>query len=186
MDLSFLSNNVFTDRITQGITDIAPRIPEAIFVFLIGFVIIKIISWISGGLLRLVKMPRGLHGIIHSLVNTLLWLFLIISILQVLGLTGLALIFSGSIAALGLALGAGASSLASDILAGIFLAQDRDFSIGDLVRLGDGPTEGIVESMDMRRTRVRDKEDKLHIIPNSVIERKEWVILTKRKDLSKS
>ncbi len=183
MDLSFLSNNSFTDRITQGITDIAPRIPEAVFALLLGFVIIRVLSWIADLALGLVRFPRGLHGILHSLIDVLLWVFLIVSILQVLGLTGLALIFSGSVAALGLALGAGASSLAADILAGVFLAQDRDFSIGDLVRCGDSPTEGIVESMDMRRTRVRDKDGKLHIIPNSVIERKEWIIITKRKDL---
>ncbi len=186
MDLTSLSNNVLTDRITEGITNVAPRIPEAVFAFLFGFVVIRIISWIADLALRLVRFPRGLHGIIHSLIDVLLWIFLIISVLQVLGLTGLALIFSGSIAALGLALGAGASGLASDVLAGVFLAQDRDFTMGDLVRLGEGPTEGIIESMDMRRTRVRDKDGKLHVIPNSVIERKEWVIVTERKNLPKS
>ena len=185
MDLTAFYNTAFMEKITDGINNILPQIPAAIVFFLIGFVIIRILSWVAEAILGLFRFPKGLKGIVHSLVDALLWLFLIISILQVLGLTGLALVFSGSIAALGLALGAGASSLAADILAGVFLSQDKDFDIGDQVRLGDGPTEGVIESMDMRRTRVRDKDGKLHVIPNSVIERKEWVVLTERKDLKK-
>jgi small conductance mechanosensitive channel len=83
----------------------------------------------------------------------------------------------------GLALGAGGATLASDILAGIFLAQDKDFNVGDEISAGEKPTEGILESMDMRRIRVRDKDGRLHVIPNSIIERKEWVVLTKKRDL---
>jgi small conductance mechanosensitive channel len=178
-----LTNNTILNHVSDSITNIAPKIPEAIIALLIGFVIIKIVSWIAELFLSLVRLPRGLRSILLSLIDALLWLFLIISLLQVLGLTGLALIFSGSIAALGLAVGVGASGLASDILAGVFLSQDSDFRVGDLVSCGDGPTEGIVESMDMRRTRLRDKDGKLHIIPNSVIERKEWIIITRKKDL---
>ena len=186
MDLSDITNTVFMDKVTDGVSNILPQIPAALVFFLIGFVIIRLLSWAAELVLGLFRFPKGLKGIIHSLIDALLWLFLIISILQVLGLTGLALIFSGSIAAIGLALGAGASGLAADILAGVFLSQDKDFDIGDLVRLGEGPTEGIIESMDMRRTRVRDKDGKLHVLPNSVIERKEWVVIAERKDLPKS
>ena len=131
------------------------------------------------------RLPKGLRGIVLSLIDALLWVFLTISVLQALGLSNLALIFSGSVAALGLALGSGASSLAADVLAGIFLAQDKDFDVGDEIIAGEKPTQGIIENMDMRRTRVRAKDGRLHIIPNSVIERKEWVLIDRRKDLRK-
>ena len=180
-----LFNNAMVEAIKRGADSILPRIPEAIVAFLIGFVIIKVLGWLIEFGLTLVRLPKGLKGILASLASAILWVFLLVSVLQALGLTGLALIFSGSVATLGLALGLGASSLASDVLAGVFLAQDRDFVIGDEVSAGDKPTEGIVESMDMRRTRIRDKKGQLHVIPNSVIERKEWVVLTKKKDLPK-
>jgi small-conductance mechanosensitive channel len=103
--------------------------------------------------------------------------------LHALNLDNLALVFSGGIAAIGLAMGVGGSALASDVLSGVFLAQDKDFNIGDFIRAGDPPVEGVLESMDMRRTRITDKDGKLHVIPNSVIERKEWVVLTRKRDM---
>jgi small-conductance mechanosensitive channel len=123
------------------------------------------------------RLPHGLKGIIFSLVDALLWVFLIIGVLQALGLNNIALAFSGSLAAVGLAFGVGASSLAADIL-----AKDRDFAVGDLVMAGEGPTEGVIESMDMRRIRIRDKSGHLHVIPNSVVERKEWILKERRAE----
>lgn len=183
MALLNLTNISLTDPVVSGANHILPKLPAALVALLFGFVLIRIVSWISQLLLNFIRMPRGLRGIVTSLIDALLGVFLIIAVLQSLGLTSIALVFSGSIAVLGLALASGASTLTADVLAGIFLARDRDFSVGDLVKAGDPPIEGIVESMDMRRTRIRDDKGKLHIIPNSVIERKEWVLLAKRHEL---
>ncbi len=174
----------FTSDITNTIIVSARNLPKTLVLLLFGFVIIRILAWTAEALLSLVRLPKGLRGIITSLIHALMWMFLIILVLQSLGLGNLAFALSGSIAVLGLAIAAGASSLAADILAGVFLAQDKDFSVGDEVSAGEKPTEGIVESMDMRRTRIRDKEGRLHIIPNSMIERKEWIVLNKKKDLA--
>ncbi len=176
-----ISSTALFDQVVASFDRIAPKVPIAVLGVLFGIVLIRIIAWIVQLSLSLVRLPKGLRGIIISLVDALLWVFLTITFLQNLGLSNLALIFSGGVAALGLALGAGASSLAADILAGIFLAQDRDFDIGDQVSAGEKPTVGIVESMDMRRTRIRDKDGHLHVIPNSVIERKEWIIMAQPK-----
>ncbi len=133
-------------------------------------------------LLKFVRLPRGLKAILVSLIRSILWAFLVIATLRGLGLSSFALIFSGALAAVGFALASGASSFAGDILAGIFLAHDRDFNVGDEVRAGEDKTEGTIESMDMRRTRIRAKDGRLHVIPNSVIERKEWVFLNKKSE----
>ncbi len=178
-----LGANSLTDPLIDGFNHIVPKLPGALIALLVGIVIIRVLSWIAQGLIGLIRLPRGLKGILVSLIDGLLWVFLTISVLQALGLNNVALVFSGSVAALGLALGAGASTLAADILAGVFLARDRDFSLGDKVVAGENKTEGIVEAMDMRRTRIRGKDGQLHVIPNSVIERKEWVLIAKKKDL---
>ncbi len=174
----FDSGNIFTTEAVDGINNILPKLPKAILALLFGLVLIRIISWIARALISFVRLPKGLKTILYSLIDGLLWIFLIISVLQTLGLGNLALVFSGAIAATGLALGAGGSSLASDILAGIFLSKDRDFNVGDEVIAGEKPTHGIIESMDMRRTRIRGKDGKLHVIPNSLVERKEWVLVS--------
>ena len=49
--------------------------------------------------------------------------------------------------------------------------------VGDEVIVGETPTSGVIESMDARRTRLRDDNGVLHVIPNSVVERKEWILL---------
>jgi len=171
-----LNNTSLTDPLVNGAEHILPRIPEAIAALLFGWVLIKLVSWSAHFLIGFAHLPRGLKGIIISLIDAALWIFLIIGLLQVLGLNNIALAFSGSIAAVGLAIGLGAQSLVGDILAGVFLAKDRDFSVGDQVKAGDS-TEGIIESMDMRRTRIRDKQGQLHVLPNSVVERKEWILI---------
>ena len=176
-----LNNTSLTDPLVNSASRILPKIPLAIGAFLFGLVVIRLTSWLVQFFIGFVHLPRGLKGIIVSLVDAVLWVFLIIGILQVLGLNNIALAFSGSIVAVGLAIGTGASALASDILAGIFLAKDRDFSIGDHVKAGEG-TEGVIESMDMRRTRIRDNKGQLHVIPNSVVERKEWVLVETRAE----
>lgn len=170
----------FSDPLIEGMNDILPKIPKAIIALVAGYIAIKLFSVLARGILGAFRLPQGLRGILISVIDGLLWVFLIISVLQTLGMGNLVLILSGSLAAVGLAIASGTSSLVADIVAGIFLSKDKDFSVGDEVIAGEKPTEGTIESMDMRRTRIRDKDGQLHVIPNSVVERKEWVVLAKK------
>jgi moderate conductance mechanosensitive channel len=178
--------DIFNDTPIEPATDalqrIIPQIPSALVALLLGILLVRFLSWLAELIIGLIRLPKGLKGIMTSMVEVLLWVFLIITFLSKLGLGNVALAFSGSLAALGLALAAGGASLASDILAGVFLARDKDFNVGDEVIAGEKPTQGVIESMDMRRTRLRAADGQLHVIPNSVIERKEWVLVARKKD----
>ncbi len=172
-----ISNSVL-DQVFSGLNSVLPRIPVALLALLAGIVITRVVAWIVRLVLHYSRLPRGLKGILRSLTNAVLAILLITAVLQVLGFNNIIFLFSGSLAAIGIAMAAGGSTLVSDILAGVFLAQDTDFDVGDEVKAGENQTTGIVESMDMRRTRIRDKDGYLHVIPNSIIERKEWVVIT--------
>ena len=172
-----ISNSV-VDQLLAGLNHILPRIPIALLALLVGIVIIRIIAWIVRFILHLSRLPKGFKGILRSLTSAVLVVLLITAVLQILGFNNIIFLFSGSLAAIGIGMAAGGSTLISDVLAGVFLAQDTDFDVGDEIKAGENQTTGIVESMDMRRTRIRDTDGHLHIIPNSVIERKEWVVLT--------
>jgi small-conductance mechanosensitive channel len=178
-----LSNSTLLDPVAKGINDILPKLPAGLFALVFGLILIRVLSWIARAILGLIRLPAGFRGILSSLIDGLLLIFLIIVVLQALGLANIALVFSGSVALVGLAIATGAGSVTSDVMAGLFLARDRDFNVGDELRAGDGPTEGVVESMDMRRTRLRAKNGQLHVIPNSVIERREWVVVAKKRDM---
>lgn len=168
--------------VSNNINELLPKLPNALVTLLAGFVVIRIISWIAAWLIGYIRMPRGLKGIIISMLDALLAVFLIIVVLQSLGLNNLALIFTAGVAAVGIALGNGSVNMVSDIIAGVYLARDKDFAIGDIVKAGEEHTEGEILSMDMRRTRILDSNGNIHSMPNSVIERKEYVLITKKRD----
>lgn len=171
------------DPLIRGINNALPKIPEVIVSLLLGYILIRLFLKLSRYSLRFTQLPAGLKNVLLSAVHALLWTLLTISMLQLLGFGQLALAASASIAVLSIALATGVSSVIADILAGLFLAKDPDFKLGDKVRLGDPVTEGIIESMDMRRVRVRDKSNKLHVIPNSVAERKEWIVVARKSEM---
>ena len=179
VDISF-------DRLFGPIVDhlntFIPLIPNAIATGLVGFVFIRLISWMAYWMLGFVRMPKGLRGIIISLIDAILGIFLIIIVLQALGLGSLALVLTAGVAAAGIAIGNGSVTMIADIIAGIYLARDRDFAVGDIVRAGEEKTEGEILSMDMRRTRIKSTDGRIHSMPNSVIERKEYVLITKKRD----
>lgn len=170
------------DTTTNNFNHFLPRIPNAAVTLVIGFLVIRVLSWIAEWLIGFVRMPKGLKEIIISIIDALLSVFLVIVVLQALGLGNVALVFSAAVAAIGLAIGNGSVVLVQDVLGGIYLARDKDFNVGDIVRVGENQIEGEILSMDMRRTRVRDDKGLIHSIPNSVIERKEYILVTRKRD----
>lgn len=181
--LDYLSSP-FTDHILAIGRQLQKGLPSAAFDFLAGFLIIRLVVKITKRIMKWAHVPAGLRGVINSILETTLWLLLTITILNDLGFSGVIYFFSGSIAAIGIAMAAGGSTLISDIVAGLFLARDNDFNVGDEVIIGETPTQGVIERMDARRTRIRDNAGVLHIIPNSVVERKEWILVKRRSEIS--
>ncbi len=67
----------------------------------------------------------------------------------------------------GLAVGFGAQTLVKDVISGLFILIERQFSVGDVIQV-DG-IAGSVEEMTLRATFLRDAEGTCHIIPNGEI-----------------
>jgi len=162
-------------KISNDILNFLPRIPEVILSFLIGVLIIYTVLSIFSKSLKIVRVPRALIQILRSLLSIVLWVILAADILRQLGLNQVAITISGSLLVLGLAIANGANTLVADVLSGLFLAKDPDFDVGYKIKSGD--TEGTIESIDIRKTRIRTDEGKLIIIPNSVIDKERWQIV---------
>jgi len=78
---------------------------------------------------------------------------------------------------LGLAVSFGAQNLVRDVIAGFFILLENHMNVGDVVQVAG--VAGLVESMGLRVTVLRDLEGKVHIIPNGEIKvvtnmTKEW------------
>jgi len=67
----------------------------------------------------------------------------------------------------GLAVGFGAQTLVKDVISGVFILVENQFSVDDSVQI-DG-VSGTVEKMTLRVTFIRDASGTLHVIPNGEI-----------------
>ncbi|GAB4074612.1 mechanosensitive ion channel family protein [Barrientosiimonas marina] len=68
----------------------------------------------------------------------------------------------------GLAIGFGAQSLVSDIIAGFFIIFEDQFSVGDYIETGE--IEGDVEIIGLRTTKLRSYYGQTYVIPNGKID----------------
>jgi len=181
----FELNSSFIDHVVKLTHGLQMNLLPALFDLLVGILTIRFTIRGLRLLLKLTHMQTGMRYVLTSIVETAMWIFLSAILLTELGLSSVIYFFTGSIAAIGIAMAAGGSTLVSDIIAAIFLARDTDFNIGDEVIVsGEPSSQGVIERMDSRRTRLRDKDGMLHVIPNSVVERKEWIVVSRRAEIS--
>jgi small conductance mechanosensitive channel len=68
---------------------------------------------------------------------------------------------------IGVALGFGAQNLVKDLIAGFFLILENQVRVGDVVAING--TGGLVESINLRTTVLRDEEGTVHIFPNGSV-----------------
>jgi small conductance mechanosensitive channel len=117
---------------------------------------------------RLVQRTRTLGSILKNIVNVtavIIALLLIVNILAPGALGSLTLLT----AAIGAGLGFGAQNIVKDVLNGIFIVAEDQIGIGDVVDVG--LATGIVESVSVRITQVRDVNGTLWYVRNGEITR---------------
>jgi small conductance mechanosensitive channel len=114
---------------------------------------------------RVVQRARTLGSVLTNLITWSLMLFAAGSILGELGVAVGALVASAGI--LGAALGFGAQSLVRDLINGLFIIFEDQFGVGDSVDLGEA--RGIIESVGLRVTQVRDVNGVLWYVRNGEI-----------------
>ncbi len=111
------------------------------------------------------KRSRTISNVISKTIGIFIAVVVLFTILAEVGVNiGPAL---ASLGILGLAISFGAQSLVKDLINGIFILIENQYSVGDVIRLGD--TAGLVEEVNLRRTILRDLDGVVHYIPNSEI-----------------
>lgn len=172
--------NDFLWSLWRPIIHYGPKLPELLITILLGYIAVLVITFLVRRAFRLLKISRTLAGLLSTIMTTLLWVLLFSEIARQAGLSNLALTISGSVIVIGLALANGASSLTADIIAGLFLAKDPDFEVGYLVKIGD--IEGVIRKVDLRKVRIRDLKGKLHVLPNSFVDKTTFVVLNREEN----
>lgn len=109
------------------------------------------------------ELDAGTREVFAKLFQVGLFFVIFILLLQVMGinLTTLA-VFGG---ALGVGLGFGLQSIASNFISGIIILLDRSLTVGDYIELQDGRT-GIIRELKMRSTTLETFDGKDIMVPN--------------------
>lgn len=108
---------------------------------------------------------RTVAGIVRASAYGLIGAYLFI---QILGAIGVPLgPFIASAGVIGLGISFGAQSIFKDVLNGIFILLEDQYSVGDTVKIAS--LTGTVEDLTLRITKLRDSDGTLHIVPNSQI-----------------
>ncbi len=155
---------------------------------LITLIILSQISkWIVKWLERFIRKRNPLQAVEAKkraetlgkiLRNTVLTVITFIALLMILGELGIQLGPLLATAGIGaVALGFGAQSLIKDVISGFFIILEDQYRIGDAINVAG--VSGLVESVSLRKTVLRDLNGGVHTIPNGEIKvvtnlSKEW------------
>lgn len=167
---------VWEDWKTDGENFLRKDAPKILVVLAVAIVLVWLLKLATG---RLVKFSRSetlpsalrsrqlrtLAGVLNSVGIAVIVFLAAMQILPLLGVNMGPLLASAGVA--GLAIGFGAQALVHDVINGFFILMENQYDIGDVVRLAG--VAGVVESMTLRRTTLRDETGAVHVIPNSEI-----------------
>jgi small conductance mechanosensitive channel len=145
-------------------------------------VLVIVVRWLGGRVILLItraltskieisERRQAQIRTISALLNSVLgYVLLFVGLLSILGALGVNL---GPILATagvtGLAISLGAQQIVRDVLNGFFILVEDQFTVGEEVTI-DG-VHGVVETMGMRITRIRDDQGRLITFANSSISR---------------
>lgn len=115
---------------------------------------------------RIVQRTRTLGSVLNNIVAVALVIVAVLSVITTINdkiLGSFALIT----AALGAGLGFGAQNIVKDVLNGLFMVAEDQLGVGDVVDLG--PATGVVETVGIRITQIRDVNGTVWFVRNGEI-----------------
>jgi small conductance mechanosensitive channel len=147
--MSTLITRLFNWSLTMG-----GRVVGAMVIFIIGRFVIRMINKLLMKLLSNRNVEPGVKSFLHSLVNALLMLMLIIAIVNKLGVETTS--FAALLAAFGVAIGMAMSNNLSNLVGGILILMFKPYRVGDWIKKDD--ILGHVEAIEIFHTVLRTYE----------------------------
>jgi small conductance mechanosensitive channel len=116
---------------------------------------------------RIVQRAKTLGSVLSNLITWTMVVSAIAAVLSELGVAVGAIVAGAGI--VGAAIGFGAQSLVRDLISGLFIVFEDQYGVGDSVDLGQA--SGVVESVGLRVTQVRDVTGTLWYVRNGEVVR---------------
>lgn len=156
------------------IESLARRLVAALPLIVLAILILPLTWWLSSALasaLRRVLAPRVdsdfLRGVVARTIAIPVFLLGIYIVLQVAGLTGLAVSLLGGAGIIGIVLGFAFRDIAENFLASLLLSIRRPFRQGDVISVAEH--EGVVQTMNTRSTILLTIDGNHVQIPNATV-----------------
>lgn len=156
-------------RTVERVVTSFPRIALALAVVVLGYVGIRIATVALRSALDkgYAEDEQLVVDLIVTVVGVFMWFAVALVVLNVLGLGGIATSLGTSTGFVALGVAYALSDMIADTVAGVYLLRDPDFNKGDTVTTGD--VTGVVESIELRKTRLRVDDDTV-VLPNGQVE----------------
>ena len=157
--------NEVWDQCVRFFTSTGLDIVYALLVLVVGCIIIKVLLKMLQRAFDKGNMAKITQSFILSIVKFALYLFLWLTIIQMIGIniTGLVAFIAAAGVAVGVALQGSLANLAN----GLIIITTKPFKEGDLVNVNG--VEGKVKSIKMLSTRLLTTDNRIIILPNSAI-----------------
>jgi small-conductance mechanosensitive channel len=151
------------------------KLPHLIIAAAIGFALYRVLSIITSRMVRIAEahavahsrigQVRTMAGVLRATGVTIIAAIVAMQFLAAIGVNLAPLLASAGVA--GVAIGLAAQNIVRDMLNGIIILLEDQFNVGDTIRIAG--VSGVVESMTLRKTSLRDGDGTLYVIPNSQI-----------------
>lgn len=157
--------NYFKSVIVGWLGVASSRIVFFACVLVAGVLVIKLVLTIVNKALAKSKLEKAAHGLIHSLIRTVLYLLLGLMAASTLGIDVSGIIALASV--LTLAVSLSVQSLLTNVIGGFTLLYTKPFGSGDFVEIAG--RSGTVQEIGMTYTKLVTSDNKLVDIPNSSV-----------------
>src|SRR6201994_4878669 len=151
------------------------KLPHLLVAALIAFVLYRILSLITSRMVRIaeqhavnhvrISQVKTMAGVIRNIGLTIIAAIVTMQFLAAVGVNLAPLLASAGVA--GVAIGLAAQNIVRDMLNGTLILLADQFNVGDTIKIAGA--SGVVESMTLRKTTLRDGDGTLYVIPNSQI-----------------
>jgi moderate conductance mechanosensitive channel len=151
------------------------KLPRLLVAALIAFALYRVLSMITTRMIRIAEQHAVAHsriaqvktlaGVVRNTGLTIIAAIVTMQFLAAVGVNLAPLLASAGVA--GVAIGLAAQNIVRDMLNGVLILLEDQFNVGETIKIAG--VSGVVESMTLRKTTLRDGDGTLYIIPNSQI-----------------
>ena len=153
------------DLVKTYVVPLGLKLLAAVIVLILGRWVIKMIKkWMANGLMSR-HGDATLHSFLSNLVSVVLYFFLIMAIVGILGINTSSLV--ALLASAGLAVGMSLGGTLQNFAGGVLIIMFRPFKVGDFIAAQG--IEGIVSEIQIFNTHLLTTDNKEVILPNGAL-----------------